>query len=150
MKLITRDTDYAVRALCFIAGHKKEIISVSELVRKLKMPRAFLRKTLQVLNKKGLLKSYKGQGGGFALAFAPEIISLVDLVEIFQGPFELDRCIFKKKICPNTKTCKLKKKLDNIQKYIISELKDITLTSLLEGRRTDGEKKDNKNKRRKV
>ena len=56
MKLITRDTDYAVRALVFIAKQKEEIVSVRDLVEKLKIPKPFLRKILQLLNKKGLLK----------------------------------------------------------------------------------------------
>jgi Rrf2 family protein len=131
MKLITRDTDYAVRALAFIAKHDKEIVSVSQLVRHLKIPRPFLRKILQILNRKRLLNSYKGQGGGFKLAVAPGRIRLLDLIEIFQGRMRLNECIFKKRFCPNIKTCKLHKRLESIQRYVISELKSITLLSLL-------------------
>ena len=131
MKLITRDTDYALRALCFIAKHKRQIVSVRELVKKLKIPKPFLRKILQVLNKKNILKSYKGQGGGFSLAATPHKIFLVDLIEIFQGPLRLNECFFKKTACPNTKTCILRKKINNIERYVIRELKYITLASLL-------------------
>ena len=132
MKLITRDTDYAVRALCFISKQRDEIVSVPELAKKLKMPRPFLRKILQVLNKKGLLISYKGTGGGFKLAAGSEKIFLVDLIKIFQGPFRLNECIFKKRLCPNRKVCLLKKKIDNIEKQVISELQTITLAGLKE------------------
>ena len=131
MKLITRDTDYALRALCFIARHRKEIVSVRELVKKLKIPKPFLRKILQILNKKRILKSYKGKGGGFLLGVPASKIFLVDLIEIFQGPLRLNECFFKKMACPNTKTCGLKKKIDNIERYVIRELNSITLTSLL-------------------
>ncbi len=132
MKLITRDTDYAVRALCFIAGSKKNRVSVGELVKTLKIPMPFLRKLLQILNKKKLLKSYKGQGGGFALAKPHDKILLTDLMKIFQGSLKLNECVFKKQVCPNIKTCKLKKKIDKIEKYVISELKAITLACLSE------------------
>ena len=132
MKLITRDTDYAVRALVFIAKQKKEIVSVNQLVRSLKIPKPFLRKILQILNKRELLRSYKGQGGGFILARTLNRIFLADLIEIFQGPMKLDECIFKKRFCPNIKNCKLHKRLERIQKYVIYELKNITLASLLE------------------
>jgi len=131
MKLITRDTDYALRALCFIVKQKKEIVSVSELVKALKIPYPFLRKILQVLNKKGVLKSFKGQGGGFSLGTRPSRIFLVDLIEIFQGPLKLNECFFKKLSCPNIKTCSLKKKIDSIERYVISELKSIKISSLL-------------------
>lgn len=134
MKLLTRDTDYAVRALCFIAKAKQEIVSVAQLVRCLKIPRPFLRKILQVLNQKKLLISYKGQGGGFRLAVAPNRIFLIDLMEIFQGKLKLNECLFKKKVCPSVKTCVLKKKIDAIERHTISELKTITVASLLKGR----------------
>lgn len=132
MKLITRDTDYAIRALCFIAKLKKKRISVSELVSALKIPRPFLRKILQILNKKRLLRSYKGQGGGFELAQTPTKIFLLELIRMFQGPVKINECLFKKAPCPNVKTCKLRKRMDNIQKHIVSELENITLASLIE------------------
>ena len=131
MKLITRDTDYALRAVCFIAKCKKKIISVSELVKELKIPRPFLRKILQVLNKKGILKSHKGQGGGFQLNLKASKIFLVDLIEIFQGPLRLNECLFKKLECPNINTCTLRNKLDRIENQVIRELKSITVASLL-------------------
>ncbi len=131
MKLITRDTDYALRAVCYIAQVPDKIITVNELTAKLKIPRPFLRKILQILNKKNILKSYKGQGGGFSLAVTPNKILLVDLIEVFQGPLRLNECFFKKMACPNTKTCALRKKINTIERYVIKELKSITLASLL-------------------
>jgi len=127
VKLITRDTDYAIRALAYIAGHQERIVSATELVRKIRMPRPFLRKILQNLDKKGLLKSYKGKGGGFALAVPPDEISILGLIKIFQGPFKLNECFFKKHLCPNTKDCGLKRRIDRIEKYVLKELAAINL-----------------------
>ena len=131
MKLITRDTDYAVRSLCFIAESKEKIISVSTLANKLRIPQPFLRQILQVLNKKGILKSHKGSGGGFRLTLAPKQIFLVDLMRIFQGPLVLNECIFKKKICPNRNACVLRAKINTIEEKAISQLRSITIGSLL-------------------
>lgn len=130
MKLINRDTDYAVKALMHIA-HNSRRVSVSELAEKLDMPKPFLRKILQILNKKGILRSYKGKRGGFVLTVPPEKILLTDLIRIFQGPIKLNECIFKKRICPDIKTCPLKKRIDDLEKYVVSELKSITLAKLL-------------------
>lgn len=131
MNLIRRDTDYAVRALCFMAGAEKRVISVEDLVKKLRIPKPFLRKILQILNKRGVLRSSKGKGGGFMLAVAANKIFLVDLIEIFQGPLKLNECIFKKRVCPNKTTCRLKKKIDAIERHVVSELKSVTIASLL-------------------
>ncbi len=135
MKLVTRDTDYAVRALCFIAESKEKIVPVSTLVNKLKIPQPFLRQILQVLNKKGILKSYKGLRGGFQLAISPRQIFLVDLIKIFQGPFVLNECLFKKKICPERSDCLLRKKISAIENYVFSELNSISIVSLINKRR---------------
>jgi len=131
LKLINRDTDYALRALSFIAKHNKEIITVSELAEELKIPRPFLRKILQILNKKGILKSNRGIGGGFVLAKPPRKIFLFDLMEIFQGKFSLNECLFKKLICPDKNKCALRGKINNIEKYVVSELENITVGALL-------------------
>lgn len=131
MKLITRNTDYAVRALCCIAEQKQEVISADQLVKSLKMPRPFLRKILQTLNKEGLLNSSKGKGGGFTLTISPEKITLTDVMKIFQGPLKLNECKFRKNDCPYVNDCFLKKKIDEIEKEVIAKLKAITITSII-------------------
>lgn len=135
MKLITRNTDYAVRALCCIAEQKQEVISGDQLVKSLEMPRPFLRKILQTLNKEGLLTSSKGKGGGFALAASPEGITLIEVMKIFQGPIKLSEHKFKKSDCPHINDCLLKKKIDEIEKEVIAKLKAITISSILKNRR---------------
>ncbi len=131
MKLITRDTDYALRAICCIAKNKVKIISVPDLVKALKIPRPFLRKILQQLNKEGILISHKGLRGGFSLAKPAKEILLLDLMRIFQGKFVLNECLFKKTICPHVKTCPLREKISTIEKHVVRELGSVTIASLL-------------------
>jgi len=131
MKLITRDTDYSIRALIYIARNKDRTVSITELVKELDIPRPFLRKILQLLGAVGILKSYKGKNGGFELARKPEKICLSDLMEIFQGKFKISECLFKKKICPNQISCELKSKLDSLEELVENKIKEITLASLL-------------------
>jgi len=131
MKLITRDTDYALRAVCFIAKQNSKIVPVSKMIKELRMPGPFLRKILQVLNRKGILKSHKGKGGGFSLGVSPQKIYLVELAEIFQGPLKLNDCIFRSKACPSVKVCSLSAKLGKIEKMVKKELSLITIASLM-------------------
>lgn len=131
MKLINRDTDYAVKALMHIAKNS-ERISVSELATKLDIPKPFLRKILQILNKENILNSHKGKGGGFKLAKPSKDIYLKDLIKIFQGPIKLKDCIFNQKICPDIKTCPLREKIRDIEKYVLSEIESVTLATLIE------------------
>ncbi len=130
MKLITRDSDYAIRALCYIAQSGKETVSVSELVDHLKIPKPFLRKLMQTLNKKGIVQSTKGAGGGFALVRNPRKISLAQIIGVLQGGFTLNECRFKKAPCPNVRECVLRAKISAIEKRVYRELNAIDLGSL--------------------
>ena len=131
MKLINRDTDYAIKALRSIASTKNNSATVSGLSDELNLPHSFLRKILQILNKRGLLKSHKGKGGGFSLNEDADKISVFSLVEIFQGPFHLCEHIFKGKKCPDVRSCYFKKRLDSIEENTAKELRSITIANIL-------------------
>ena len=133
MKLITRNTDYGIRALCFIAKKEGKIVAVPELVKTLKIPRSFLRKIMQALTKRGFVKSYKGIGGGFKLAVTADKLYIAKVAETFQGPLRLNECFLKKALCPNKKACALKRRIDKIEKYVASEIGSVTIAELLKG-----------------
>jgi Rrf2 family protein len=130
MKLITRNTDYAIRAICYIAK-QKDVVTVTELVKALGVPRPFMRKILQQLGKNKILKSYKGQTGGFKLRVLSEKIFITQIMRIFQGQLGLDRCFLKKDICPNRGKCILRKKIHFIKKNAFQQLERISIASLL-------------------
>ena len=135
MKLINRDTDYAVRALCYISQRQEKPVAVTDLVKELGAPRPFLRKILQRLQLRGVLKSYKGKEGGFMLNQPTETIYLLDLLEVFHGPMNICECVFNKKMCPEVVSCLLKEKIGNIKDYVAKELKAITIASLVPQRK---------------
>jgi len=143
VKLITRNTDYAMRALCYLAQRREFSASATELVRELRIPRPFLRKLLQKLGGEGILRSTKGQGGGFTLARSPETVRLTDLIRIFQGGIQLNECIFKKRVCPNRGTCPLKREIDAIERSALQQLSKVSIASLIKKKRPQ-DRLDNK------
>jgi len=148
MRLITKDTDYAIRALCYIAKGEGDVVTVKDMTRCLKVPGPFLRKILQLLNKEKIVNSYKGKGGGFSLARDSREISVLELIEIFQGAIKLNEHTIRNKVCPEVRGCPLKVRLDSIEEHIKYELNSITLYSLIkEWRKGHGEKKDHKDRR---
>ena len=132
MKLITRNTDYALRAICYIAKQKK-VVAVTELVRVLGVPRPFMRKILQRLSQEKILESYKGQAGGFKLKFPPAKIFIIRIMRIFQGQVGLNGCFLKKDICPNRGKCVLRKKIRAIENNVLRQLGQINIASLVKG-----------------
>ncbi len=132
MKLITRDADYAVKAISLIAKEKRSF-NVNELVSRLGMPRAFLRRILQKLSAGGILMSSKGKNGGFLLARSSGSIRVSDIITVFQGKISMNECMFKKKLCPNRSTCPLRKEILKIEKHVVARLNGITIKTLMKG-----------------
>jgi len=137
MKFISRDTDYAVRALLYIArAYSKDkdcVVVVDDIVKGERLPERFLRRILQKLARHKILYSYKGKDGGFSLSRSPKEIRFTDIINIFQGEIDLTNCLLKGLKCPNIKKCALRKKLKKISKKLSGELERITVASLLKG-----------------
>jgi Rrf2 family cysteine metabolism transcriptional repressor len=131
MNLLTRSTDYAIRAMIYMAGDEDRTISTADLDRDLGLPRPFMRKTLQVLQRAGYLSSVKGNKGGFRLEASPEKVRLIDLMTIFQGRISLGDCLFKKKLCDCVKTCPLRKEIKSLERDVLGRLKRVTLADLI-------------------
>ena len=84
-----------------------------------------------MLNKKGILRSSKGKAGGFLLAKDSKDVGLTDIMRIFQGDLSLNECSLKKIVCPQTRTCPLRKKISRIERYVAKELSLVTIASLM-------------------
>jgi len=131
MKLVTKNIHYAIKSLLYFALYPARVIPVNELVKKLNMRRAFLRRILQALSKHGILKSLKGSGGGFMLRINPDKIRIIDIMRIFHNEIDIIDCLLEKNICPQPETCLLMRKTKNIEFQLNNVLKQLTITKLL-------------------
>ena len=71
-----------------------------------------------------------GPKGGFVLAKKPSKVSLLDVIEVVQGPINMNRCMLGEGVCPKQKTCAVSARLAILQKNINSTLTGITLDEL--------------------
>jgi len=77
----------------------------------------------------------------------PAKMSLLEVIEVIQGPLRLNRCLFGVDVCPRQKGCPVTAKLAKLQKYIGNYLGGITLDELLRGRRAKNKGRKKKRKR---
>jgi len=131
MRLVNKNIHYAIKSLLYFAKCPEKVISVNNLVAKLNMRRAFLRRILQVLSRHKILDSLKGSGGGFILNLKPEEIRIIDVVNIFRDEADIIDCIFEKDICPQPNKCLLMKKLMNFESQLNNTLSQLTIAKLL-------------------
>lgn len=132
MKLLTKHTDYAVRALIELAIHEGEYLSARAISQRQNIPYQFLRTILQELIRQGLVESKEGSAGGVKMIKDPKDIGIVDVINIFQGEIELSDCLFQKKLCGNRPTCVLRKEIKRIEAMVVNEFKEITIQGLMD------------------
>jgi Rrf2 family protein len=132
MKLITRDVDYAIRIMIYLAKNAREKhFDSPEIIKNLKIPKPFARKILRILSKNKILESHKGKDGGFCYNSTLYNTSVLDIIKAFHGKTEINKCIFKKKICPNKNKCPLRKEIQNIEKLVMAGFKKTTIKKLV-------------------
>lgn len=90
---ITRQADYALRAVLFLAklGQSKRA-ATSQIAEEQNIPPSFLAKIISQLSVAGLINTSRGARGGVSLARAPEDVSVLEVVEAIDGPITLNDC----------------------------------------------------------
>ncbi len=144
MKLITKHTDYAARALIHLARARGQFVPSREIARIEGIPLSFLRRILQELARQEMIETREGKAGGVKLSVEPGKIELTRLIRIFQGKVSLTECVFRRKLCPNRSRCVLRARLKKIETLVLDELAGITVGGLVKDiEEKNDEEKDN-------
>lgn len=129
--LITRATEYAIRALLYLAKQPKgEIVLKKDICRTQDITPAFLTKILQPLIKDGVVGSQRGVGGGFYLLKDPEDVTLLEVVMAQEGPLYLNHCVAQEGICEKDVFCPVHGAWQEIRQELMATLGRYTFADL--------------------
>lgn len=129
--LVTRETDYAVRTVLYLARNSGKRVSVTEIAQAMQIPKTFLAKLLQRLVKHHVLISARGVNGGFQLARKPSEITLLDIMEVMQGPAGINVCAIDSGRCSLSNTCTVHPVWVEIRKEVEKKLTKVTIAKLI-------------------
>lgn len=94
-------------------------------------------KMMRILRRGGLVKSARGQAGGYALARPPEQIVLRDVFKVLGGslfdPTFCDRHAGGEHLCAHTSSCSIRALLRSLQGLFDQFLDRLTLSDLVRG-----------------
>jgi Rrf2 family protein len=133
--MLSKKTQYAFKALTFMAERKKEgPVLIAEIAKKKRIPLKFLENILLELKKAGILDSKKGKGGGYFFREDPEDIKLAKVMRIIEGPIALLPCVSlnfyeKCKDC-DEKKCGLNKIMIQVRDNTLMILENKTVNDL--------------------
>ena len=131
--MISQTTEYALRAVVYLAQHHDERLTVQRIADGTKVSSPYLSKILQSLGAEGLVIAQRGKKGGFGLAREPKEITMLDVVNAVEP-------IRRIRSCPldleehGTHLCALHRRLDEAAQRLERHFGDATIASLLSRR----------------
>jgi len=134
--LISRTSQYAIQTLIYIAAQDYTPVLSREAAERLQVPAPYLAKIMQALCKGGLVNSFRGRLGGFSLGAKPEDITLMQILQITEGPGFSKDCLLGLKVCSDETACPVHHQWKPIKLEIIDLLNKQTLAILSEAVRS--------------
>jgi Rrf2 family protein len=92
MLKISKLTDYGLLAAVYLARHNGDVASAREIAEFYHLPLPMIIKVLKTLHQSELIESHRGAGGGYAFHGDAESVTLGQLIEALEGPWDLVEC----------------------------------------------------------
>jgi Rrf2 family protein len=142
--LVTRETDYAIRALRALSdGNKK---TLADICKEEVMPQQFGYKILKKLSRADFVTIKRGKEGGYIITESFKDKSLYDLTGVMENPTDISPCVVPGYRCEvhadSDSPCSVNMTLSSLQKKLDAELKGVNLMALFkEQKELDRKKK---------
>ena len=128
---ITRQADYAVRAVLHLARSGDIRTATSAIAEEQKIPPSFLAKIISQLSIAGLLHTSRGARGGVTLARDPAEITLLEVIEAIDGPIQLNECVGEIGNCTFDNECPLRPVWCEAQEQLVTRLKGTNFAAMI-------------------
>ena len=105
MKISTKGR-YGLRILLDLAVHQSEKPRlIRDIAQSQQISDKYISRLVITLRKAGLIRSVRGVNGGFHLDRKPEDITLLEVVEVMEGPLSIVDCVAEPKKCSHFENC---------------------------------------------
>ena len=131
---ISAKTDYAVRALIELARSKGDPLTAERISAAQDIPRGFLLAILAEMRRANLVRSQRGQSGGWLLACPPEAISVADIIRAVEGPLATVHGHRPEDITYEEQTAQLQQVWVAVRASLRDVLEHVTVAHLANGR----------------
>ena len=128
--MISQTTEYALRAVVFLAQHHDEVLTVNRIAEGTRVSPPYLSKILQALGSEGLVVGQRGKRGGFGLAHHPREITMLDVINAVEPIHRIHTCPLELAE-HGTHLCALHRRLDEAAARLEKHFGGATIASLL-------------------
>jgi Rrf2 family protein len=127
---LSKKTDYAIILLTHL-GEVNAPVSAYKVSEYYQLPYPMVTNILKLLVSSGLIKSTRGQRGGYVLARPAENIILSEIIEVTENPFTLVECAHDEELCKIQKCCPTKRTLVALHNKIQQFIEETTLATIV-------------------
>jgi Rrf2 family cysteine metabolism transcriptional repressor len=128
---ISRRLDYGLQLMVALANDpENKPQSTASLAEKLKIPLPFLHQIGHMLMQAGLIKASPGPHGGVRLNKLANDISVLQIVEVLEGPISLHPCPDCDETCNRIDACSAKFTWNDLEETVIRHMADTRLSVL--------------------
>ena len=133
MKISTKGR-YALRMLLYLAAHQDDgFVSLKEIAEEQDISKKYLEQIVPMLNKGGILRTNRGNRGGYMLAKRAEECTVGEILRATEGSLAPVSCLdFEVNDCPRAKGCATLYIWEGLYKVVNEYLDSITLKDMLE------------------
>ncbi len=119
--MISSKSNYALKAMIYIAINNDKKVKIKDISKSEDIPAKFLEQVISLLTKNGLLRSYRGNNGGYQLTKNPKDYNVYEIITSVDGRIDI-----------NYDQKNLLKFWDNYNNNIKEYLSSITLADLID------------------
>lgn len=133
MKISTRGR-YALRMMIDLAEHDgDEFIALKEITKRQGISKKYMEQIIPLLNQGHLLRTAKGQKGGYKLSRHPSEITIEEIIACAEGGIHIIDCLEDEvNQCPRAGYCKTLPIWEGLNKLIVDYLSGITLQDVMD------------------
>ncbi len=118
-----------LHAMTLLAREPGRIVTAHEIAERLIVSEAHLAKVIQRLTRAGLVRSFRGPRGGSAIARAPHLVTLREVVEAVEGPLAETTCLLEHPTCLEN-TCIMGDVLERMNREVREYFTQTTLADV--------------------
>ena len=131
MKISTKGR-YGLRTLMDIAVHQaKGPVNLNDIAGRQGISAKYLWQIVNLLKTAGLVRGTRGPKGGYVLPRDPADITLLDVIQILEGPVSLVECVDDPAFCAHTENCVAHSVWEEVSHAVRDALRKITLAEIL-------------------
>lgn len=131
MKISTKGR-YALRMAVYLAKHQcDEYVSLKEIADRENISKKYLEQIVPMLNRAGLLRTTRGNKGGYLLTKKADEITVGDILRATEGNLAPIACLeYEVNDCPRKSECSTLYVWEGLYKHITDYLDGITIQSI--------------------